>query len=206
MIIQDHSLFVHIPKTGGSSISNVINSSLKCKKNKKHMKHYAVRDYIRHCGKVGFYNRFKFTVVRNPWDRLVSYFEHRRKYNLDKPTMSGLEHKLLKNKEFCPWFHQIVLRLDWLNKSTRIHYGPSNQTYMLINWKNKIAVENICRFENLEEDFRNIAENHLGIESYVFPHLLKTDRAPYQDYYNDSTRRAVGDFYRSDIKNFNYSF
>ena len=77
---------------------------------------------------------------------------------------------------------------------------------MLINNKKKISVDYICRFENLEEDFRFVAKNHLKLKFEVFPHLLKTDRKPYERYYDNRTRKMVKEFFRDDIENFNYSF
>jgi len=73
MITHDHKLiFIHIPKCAGRSISDAFN---------QRFDHFTARHYATEYPDC-FHVYTKFTVVRNPYDRLVSLFhyikEHRR--------------------------------------------------------------------------------------------------------------------------------
>ena len=68
-------IFIHIPKNGGTSIRNSfdINGYDKKVVRKKYPHDGAmkIRDY---CGDEVWNTFYKFAVVRNPYDRLVSYY------------------------------------------------------------------------------------------------------------------------------------
>ena len=63
-------IFVHIPKTGGTSIAKMIwGKSLTLKEGK----HYTIRDYYERYDTDGYY---RFSFVRNPYARAQSYYKY----------------------------------------------------------------------------------------------------------------------------------
>ena len=58
-----NTIFVHIPKTAGSSIQEVFG----------HGGHETIHHFMNH---EGFGEAFKFAFVRNPWDRFISMCFH----------------------------------------------------------------------------------------------------------------------------------
>jgi hypothetical protein len=72
MILDKHKiLFIHIPRTGGTSVENHFNYQSKHGWNPKNSQHLTLEEYSNHYNLDDY---FKFTVVRNPWDRLVSWY------------------------------------------------------------------------------------------------------------------------------------
>ena len=70
MINNKHNfIFIHIPKTAGTSIESVFG---KCR-----AKHKTIKKTLRDIpqGKT-HEDYFKFTFIRNPWDRIVSLYEY----------------------------------------------------------------------------------------------------------------------------------
>src|SRR5204862_2265949 len=85
-------LFVHIPKTAGNSIQSVLRDywedQLIALRNEqdgverfglrnpkyKLKKHSTLADYRVALGEMEFDNLYKFTSVRNPWDRMISLY------------------------------------------------------------------------------------------------------------------------------------
>ena len=63
-------IFIHIPKTGGTSIENAL---LGGKKQPTRIKHKRAKDYLKQYPKE-WKQYFKFTVIRNPWDWMVSWY------------------------------------------------------------------------------------------------------------------------------------
>ena len=75
----------------------------------------------------------------------------------------------------------------------------------LTNPNGKILVDFIGKFENLESDYDYICEK-LNIKDHKLPHKNKSKRKNYREYYNDSTKQIIADWYKKDIDYFNYKF
>ena len=67
-------IFIHIEKTGGTSINDFFNFD------DVYEKHGTINYFKNEYGKKLFDEYFKFTIVRNPWDWLVSRY-HWSKYH-----------------------------------------------------------------------------------------------------------------------------
>ena len=107
--------------------------------------------------------------------------------------------------------------LDWRRGDPRrgedgwySHYREDADKYLLpyLEWMRgadgRIHADFIGRFEALGEDFRRLAAR-LGIEASL-PHLNSSQRGDYREFYDDSTRRLIADYYAEEIKQFNYEF
>ena len=62
----------------------------------------------------------------------------------------------------------------------------------------------VGRFENLEADFKTICDK-VGITASL-PHINKSDRRGYRDYYDPETRDITARLYAEDIERFGYTF
>jgi hypothetical protein len=132
---------------------------------------------------------FKFTIVRNPWDRAYSWYknvvrgeQNRRRLNIPPSTSF---------KDFL----QAQVGNDALRPQIR----------WLKNFAGKIELDHIGRFENLEDEFRTIC-SHLKVESKGLPHYRKGSGESYVDSYDTKMISLIADFYRTEIELFGYSF
>ena len=76
-------IFVHINKTAGTSIEKALsnygvrkleeNSDLELELTYKQSQHFNTEEYKKHLGD-GYDDYYKFTIIRNPFDRVVSYY------------------------------------------------------------------------------------------------------------------------------------
>lgn len=72
MIVEDPKLlFVHIPRTAGSSVEKFFDYQLHGKYLPHNAQHSTLEEYD---GGYDLEDYFKFTIVRNPWDRLLSWY------------------------------------------------------------------------------------------------------------------------------------
>lgn len=128
-----------------------------------------------------FKDYFKFTSVRNPWDKMVSMYHWL--YKADN------------KRNFESW----LMSCDW-NKNTLTQFYKLN---------NKIIVDEFIKYENLKEDIINICDI-IGIsfnEKYLL-HLkrkAKKDRN-YKDYYTEKTKKKVEEKFKSEIIDLNYNY
>jgi len=72
MILKNKKIiFVHIPRTGGCSIENHFNFKASDTWKPDTAQHLTLQEYSEH---FDIDKYFKFTVVRNPWDRIISWY------------------------------------------------------------------------------------------------------------------------------------
>lgn len=207
-------LFVHIAKTGGTSIRATLNryrwrdphyvptaicsriSSLTghrigCKL-PRHAKIIAAYEML---PREVFRNLFKFAFVRNPWDLQVSSYHHIRR---ERPhLMSG-------NADFESFLR---FKLD-PQRTYQYHIDTSIelQSDYLIDLRGNTLVDYIGRYENITGDFEEIC-NRIGIHPPRLPHRRRAeDRKDYRSYYSDATAELITQRFKRDIELFGYSF
>ena len=195
---QKRFLFVHIPKTAGNSIQSVLRDysedqlvALRMEqdgierfglRNPKYRikKHSTLREYREALSDEQFRNLYKFTCVRNPWDRMVSYY-FTPTQNLEtwsRKKFRGIISKALSVPDY--------LRLD-------------NEQDPFAN------IDYIMRFENLTDDFRMVC-GRLHISPPPLPQLNRSTRTHYSKYYDDELRELVRARFAAEIKRFGYTF
>jgi len=181
--------FIHINKTGGTSIKNAIGIDHHIKP-----KHQTYRDLEKKTDLTLWQNSFKFTFVRNPWDKVVSHYHYRLKRNIDNIKSNEIS--------FSDWVNQTYGGQNHSNIKITKMFFP--QTEWLINQNGKIELDFIGRFENIQEDFKTLAQK-LQIDAEL-PHLNPTDRGPYRSYYDSTTKHIIRRWFESDIDYFKYTF
>lgn len=189
MISHKHKcIFIHNNKTGGTSISKfLINDGLpKCK-------HCTILEYKKKYGDF-FDSYFKFTIVRNPWDKLISqYF-----FRVGDNSQGG--HLFLK--KYMKKKKNISFK-EFLQKPFPI--GHVQQFSRISDENGDVLLDFVGRFENLQEDFDTICDK-IEIPRQQLPHVNKTKHKHYTEYYDDETKSIVAEKYAKDIEYFGYKF
>lgn len=148
--------------------------------------------------------RYKFTVVRNPFDRLVSFWEYIQK---EKELSNGLN-----MTEFACFIESIgeLDFNDYLKSLSIWHIMPYTQKCSVL-FENgdleKPTMDFVCRFEKLVEDLKCVFNNlDLRFEELSFQHKNKTKHRHYSSYYTDKEIEVVSRVYKKDLEYFNYKF
>lgn len=179
-------IFIHINKTGGSSIETALGLNFQ---------HKTAQEKIADLGIEKWNQSFTFSVVRNPWDKVVSHYHYRlltkQPSLVERPVDFRTWVKLTYGEQNPFYFDSHLMfmpQLDWIT--------DGNGT---------VLVKEVLRFEELESDFESkvLAPNHIKA---TLPHLKKTDRTPYSDYYDDETKKIVAKWFDADIVFFGYCF
>ena len=179
-------VFIHINKTAGTSINDNIKMYAK--------PHYTVKEVQEKIG-LDWFHAFTFTVVRNPYDRVVSQYVYRKKYNFENIRTNNIsfdEWVKFTYKEKRPEFR----------KDRRKFF--STQKEWLLNKMGKIDIDYIIRFENLNEDYKVVQEK-IGIKKKL-QHYNKTERKPYKNYYSAESKKIIEDYFKDDFEEFNYKY
>ena len=128
---------------------------------------------------------FTFSFVRNPWDRMVTYYLTHPKIN---QAMTFKEFAL-NDDGFYDFDRMYSPCFDWLADDTG----------------ELLPIDFIGRFENLEQDFSNVCD-HLNIDA-TLAHANKTkNKRSYETYYDEESMAAIARRFESDIDQFGYTF
>ena len=196
---QKRFLFVHIPKTAGNSIQSILRDYSEDElvalrkeqdgierfglRNAKYKikKHSTLREYREALGDEQFRTFYKFTCVRNPWDRMVSYYF--------TPTQNP---ETWNRRKFRGIISKAVSVADYL-RLDEVDADPfANVNYVM-------------RFENLTDDFRSLC-SRLEISTPTLPRYNRSTREHYSKYYDDELRELVRTRFGEEIERFGYKF
>lgn len=137
-------IFFHIPKTAGMAVSSALFGDIT-------WGHRNVSFYVNHFGKERFYSFYKFTVVRNPYDRLYSAYIFLKNGGINQHDTSFSRKYLSK----YPTFDDFVRHgLNDKNVNRWVHFLPQHQ--FIKNKNGNIVVDFIAKKEQLETDFEII--------------------------------------------------
>jgi hypothetical protein len=132
-------------------------------------------------GNEQFRDLYKFTCVRNPWDRMVSYYF--------TPTQTS---ETWDRKKFGKIISKAVSVAEYLRLNQDDEDPFTNVDY-------------IMRFENLADDFRTVCRT-LAISPPTLPRYNRSSREHYSKYYDDELRELVRTRFAAEIEQFSYTF
>lgn len=152
-----------------------------------------------------------FTVVRNPWDRLVSCYKdkiHHFSETNNGRLFLGFKryNQIFRVKAFYPKmpFDQFVKAVSLIpDRLSDEHFR--SQTRLIGTPKGSLTVTKVAKLENLNLDLADIFTT-LNIPNIEIAKTNQTNPAQYRDYYNSRLKNIVARRYRSDIEIFKYNF
>jgi len=196
----------------------------------ENLKHAQAHFYQHVLGTEAYGRCLTVSQVRNPWDKVVSTFffrcasppdpgkwarqrqwftEHGLTGPTKKPGKALFTHfvRALENGEQIP-------HGPWKNITAQQNLADGfkdniNQLDGLTDLEGNVIVDEIFKFEELSARwgaFQAVIESRTGKTLGDLPHLHKTSRGNYRDYYTDETRDIVGRLFQRDIDYFDYTF
>ena len=186
MPIED-VLFMHIAKTGGTSLVDIFGlravANTLVTEGRVYFYHKTVPIVRNFClmDTLWFNRAFKFTFVRNPYERAVSHY-----------------HWCKKNNKWDVGPRTTFLDYCHTSMKTYRHHGPQ------VMYFEAIEFDFVGRFENFNEDVLKLAEM-LGDPEPTIKHLNKSDRPrDFRETYCPESKKIVEDFYAEDFERLNY--
>lgn len=209
MIIDSLQLiFIHVPRTGGTTIESLFGQPM-CDTS-------PADAIIQKIGVNKYKSYFKFAVVRNPFDRLVSsywFHELQQKYSVDDIIHNRTNAITNPSKTFSEYVNAIYNHFSMTNRlpdraTQWLQAGgafASSPAIMSLYQPGDLVVDEILRYETFNSDIKNLLTKY-GIEYGEIPCLNASTRANYQSYYNADLISKVSTAYADDLKFFNYKY
>lgn len=206
-------LFIHIPKTGGTALSLalearamkddiIVGDTPKAQQRKNRLrgvktagrlwKHSTVADLDGLLERDEAARLFVFTIVRNPWDRMVSYYHWLKAQDFDHRAVA-----LAKRVGFSDFV---------LHPSTAASFRASPASHYVTDAAGQEVCDLFIRFEDLAGGV-SMLEDRLDVKLGSLEHVNASKRqADWRSLYGDAERDAVARMCAPDIARFGYEF
>jgi len=198
-------VFVHIPKTGGTSLAlalearamkdDIMLGDTPKARNRRHRvqgvatkgrlwKHSTLSD-------IDGLVPNEVPLVRNPWDRAVSYYHWLKVQKFDHPAV-----RLAKNSDFATFISH-PQTITSLRQTPAAHY--------MRRADGKEQCNAYIRLEHFAKDAVPLVA-HLGFDLSLTVQNTSDRRADFRSYYTDKTAATLAECCAEDIARFGYSF
>ena len=206
-------IFISIPKTGSTTISNLhihrhvdhegVEWGLPVE-GRDHQGYDIYKGLATHenydCSINDINERFVFSFVRNPWDRVASIFRNRYKLHRCGDNFEKFVEKYQNASDFHYGCLHYKNQLDWLR-------DPDT---------GKIMADFIGRFENFDHDVTHVMKR-ISVDNKLWydelpnmngdgPVFDLKDNKSYRDLYTSWSKDVIYEKCKEDIEYFNYEF
>ncbi|MBW2998482.1 sulfotransferase family protein [Candidatus Woesearchaeota archaeon] len=207
LLEKQKAIYFFIPKVACSSIKKICSDLLCLESDSIIQIHINKYPFIFRKKIAKYNNYFKFTFVRNPWDRIVSCYKNkiREKSLNNQHFVNGVFSRFITYGTFTPEmsFEDFVKAIcEISDEDANVHF--QSQYKFITDKKGKIIVDFIGQFENIDKDFNKICKK-LKI-NVKLPHLMKSEKKDYKEYYTKETKEMIRKRYKKDIEMFGYNF
>lgn len=192
-------VYMRMPKAASGSVTKALKY-----KNAKIITHdirdpnyLSLSEYM----KIDKHQKFAFTIVRNPWDRLVSAFFFLNKKGVTPEDNDDYEKYIKKYNGDFTLFVQEAFKTD--NIFNQLHIRPQYQ--WIIDENNELQTNFVGKFENLQLDFDYVLKKNWRCKKKL-KFQKKGDHQHYKKLYTSETRSIVAKAYKEDIELFDYEF
>lgn len=204
-------IFVHVQKTAGTSMERLLLQRFPDTVQWLG-RHVHASAGVEALGADLWRDYFSFGFVRNPWERLVSWYAM-----IDGQRRRLPWHKRWRRAPFDLGIWNQVARKarrfeDFVARCTEICHDQGypmsfafNQLDYLADRDGRLLVDFVGRYENLQKDSARIFAR-LGLDGATLPHENRWPHRPYSACYDAATRQLLAERFRRDIAVFGYRF
>jgi hypothetical protein len=227
-------IFVHMPKTGGNSLQTILRKYsedtyvVSGKKdginrfgivNEKYgtKKHSTLSEYKAAMEPELYDSMFKFAVVRNPWDRVISRYFSSNIHEWNQDTfIETLKYDLPLRR-----FIVVDTPLQYFFGKHHFRYALFSRPHLGIDLEQSLKklglpvdsskkkltddIDFLLKFENLEEDYKTLCEK-IDIPYVPLPRVNVSRREHYSRYYDEELKEMVRRKFAEEIEFFGYEF
>ena len=186
-------VFIHIPKTAGSSICETLFG--------EQVGHHRYA-YLRHHNPRKTDDYFSFAFVRHPIDRFISAYDYLMAGGDGRQDAVGQDwvQRYPDINAFC----QQALTPDFIHRGPVIHFRPQ-YLFVCDDRCGAPQVDFIGRFEQLTTDYAKVQQRLKHSVPLVHANATATPRDPSASDLNQASRHHLAQVYELDFARFNYT-
>lgn len=201
-------LFVHTPKCGGSYVQQAFGAhAKKCRSVNDPLLagHLTWRQYRDRLALIGqsIHEMTTFSVVRNPYDWHVSWFNYIRKPKGGRRSGYHVEHHLFQKMDFSDY-------VQWLEDPSAIRSILFDMGRQVSDWiideTGRIVVTEVMRQERLEEDLEVMKQRYNLLIKAPDKKVNTSNSRDYRSFYTSKDVDLITRRHQRDLDMFGYSF
>ena len=196
-------LFIHVQKTAGTSVRQLLQRQIP-----DLVPFLGTHDHARLARETlgtAYDEMFKVAFVRNPWDRLVSWYtmivDNAQQVAPEKHNRLW-RYVLSESRNFEEFITRCTDVIDDVDGRKSFAF---NQLDYIADEDDNVIVDFIGRYETLPADIDRLFDR-LGLADRSLPHRNRSDHRHYSDYYSATTRDIIAERFARDIEFFGYRF
>ncbi len=201
-------LFIHVQKNAGTSLKECLHAAFPDAQELLGTHDWAANARA-HLGP-RYDELYVFAFVRNPWDRLVSWYQMveraRPRMGSAQTRDDGDVNRLWRYAlERSQGFREFILNCDAVidDVDGRKSFAFAQCDY-ICDGEERLIEDDVYRFEDLPAAADRLF-HRLGVRA-TLPLLNPSPRGPYRQYYDHETRAIVAQRFARDISRFGYTF
>lgn len=224
---RHRTIFVHIQRTGGNSVQRLFEKldpelveAVPVDPARRRTKHCWLQDIAEALDPAVFAAYTKFAIVRNPFDRLLSWYQFLRDgghaEDAGIPVRDPTDALTAEQSERCERIGDRVMHEVRRHAPSFAHFVRLPREHEdfsrfhacqidYISLRDRVSVDEVLRFETLDHDFARLAER-LGISARLPHRNASSRRAGYREAYDPETRALVEARCARDLAAFGYEF
>lgn len=184
-------IFIHVPKAAGTSINHALYG--------RTLGHYTISEIeaqfprlVEQC--------FVFSVVRNPYDRLISAYHFAKKgRTVDMGMSNPDQYQIPEFGTFESFVNQWLVKQDLYSVDNV--FRPQ---HLYVCRRENVVVDYLARIESMDDDIHNISKL-LGKPLHIGKKNVNKGSESYRDYYSNELSETVYQLYRKDFEIFSYN-
>jgi|LULG01.1.fsa_nt_gb hypothetical protein len=182
-----------------------------------HLTAHELRDAFKNLNSLHIWdNVYKFSTIRNPFHRLVSWYFF---LEPDKNFKTIIDEEVGDYDENSRYHHHFNDFIDYFANQNNGDRLPPNYETSFTNWETgELLLDDIFKLEDIDTLLPSKLKENTGIDlPSPLPNVMPDFKAPTRsrhvkfkgnpyDLYNDESRKIAEEIYATDIEKFNYQF
>ncbi len=184
---QHSALFVHVPKAAGLSVYQALDMD-------RPPDTHATATACQIADQAFFDNAFKFAVVRNPWDRLVSAYHYLSQASAFPQDQEWAKKRLSSAPDFAS-FMRLMARPWRRNQIMGWRHFLPQTCFLQVRHVN--AMDLLIPFESLDDGLADVGAR-IGVK-LTPAYANRSKRGDYRRYFSDEDAELIAHIYAKDI-------
>jgi hypothetical protein len=193
--IKEHGcIFIHIPKCAGNAVQKSLFGEIV-------FGHQTIRQYQLALPASVYRKAWKFTVTRDPWERLASAWQFLKSGGLHAHDAKYFTENISQYSTFDHFVNDWLVYQDLKNCGC-VHFKP--QVHFIQDLSGVLALDQMIKLSNLGRDYSSLKERFMGGGLVVENKAKESSKSYSEMLASAETRLNIAKVYAEDITALNY--